>query len=52
VKVLSAVGARPKFVKLTPFGAAPGATRQEHVIARTYPHHDAPMSGVERDLEQ
>jgi UDP-N-acetylglucosamine 2-epimerase len=52
VKVLSAAGARPQFVKLTPIGAAPGITRRGCVIVHTHRHYDAPMPDVEKDLKQ
>ncbi len=46
MKVLSVVGARPQFVKLSPIAAALTAQGHEHVIVHTGQHYDPGMSDV------
>ncbi|WP_127573983.1 non-hydrolyzing UDP-N-acetylglucosamine 2-epimerase [Georgenia faecalis] len=46
MKILSVVGARPQFVKLSPIAAALSAAGHEHVIVHTGQHYDAALSDV------
>lgn len=46
MRVLSIVGARPQFVKLSPIAHALQAAGHEHVIVHTGQHYDAKMSDV------
>lgn len=46
MKVLSVVGARPQFVKLSPMAEAFSEAGVEHVIVHTGQHYDAAMSDV------
>nr|WP_179954774.1 UDP-N-acetylglucosamine 2-epimerase (non-hydrolyzing) [Georgenia wutianyii] len=46
VKILSVVGARPQFVKLSPVAHALAAAGHEHVIVHTGQHYDAALSDV------
>lgn len=46
MKVLSVVGARPQFVKLSPVAHALEAAGHEHVIVHTGQHYDAALSDV------
>src|SRR5699024_11469302 len=44
VRILSAVGARPQFVKLAPVAAACAQRGVEHVIVHTGQHYDPRLS--------
>ncbi|WP_324650835.1 non-hydrolyzing UDP-N-acetylglucosamine 2-epimerase [Georgenia sp. H159] len=46
MKILSVVGARPQFVKLSPVAHALEAAGHEHVIVHTGQHYDAALSDV------
>jgi len=46
VKIVSAVGARPQFVKLAPIAEAAAAAGVEHVIVHTGQHYDPMLSDV------
>jgi UDP-N-acetylglucosamine 2-epimerase (non-hydrolysing) len=46
VKILSVVGARPQFVKLSPVAAALTVSGHEHVIVHTGQHYDVALSDV------
>ncbi|KGN40912.1 non-hydrolyzing UDP-N-acetylglucosamine 2-epimerase [Knoellia aerolata] len=46
MRVLSIVGARPQFVKLSPIAHALAAAGHDHVIVHTGQHYDAKMSDV------
>ncbi|MEE6289030.1 UDP-N-acetylglucosamine 2-epimerase (non-hydrolyzing) [Georgenia sp. MJ173] len=46
MKVLSVVGARPQFVKLSPVARELEAAGEEHVIVHTGQHYDADLSDV------
>ncbi|WP_448003836.1 non-hydrolyzing UDP-N-acetylglucosamine 2-epimerase [Agromyces bauzanensis] len=46
MKILSVVGARPQFVKLSPIADAAGRAGVEHVIVHTGQHYDPMLSDV------
>ena len=46
MKILSVVGARPQFVKLSPIAAAASAAGTDHVIVHTGQHYDPMLSDV------
>ncbi|WP_413451037.1 UDP-N-acetylglucosamine 2-epimerase (non-hydrolyzing) [Georgenia phoenicis] len=46
MRILSVVGARPQFVKLSPVAHALAAAGHEHVIVHTGQHYDAALSDV------
>jgi UDP-N-acetylglucosamine 2-epimerase (non-hydrolysing) len=46
MRILSIVGARPQFVKLSPIAHALAAAGHEHVIVHTGQHYDVKMSDV------